>query len=142
MIFCGYPAPIMKETPHMETSKDIQEYVQSLKASKRLGGQVVFHKVMPAETGDLGRTDRCLARKNQSRCSAMPTSNKLFDHQAQAVDLLRTGRTCGRGDANRQWQNPDLQSHGHGEIFCATGFESPLHVSLKGACPGSAPQSE
>jgi hypothetical protein len=38
----------------MKVSKDIQEYVQALKASKRLGGQVVFHKVIPEEPATWG----------------------------------------------------------------------------------------
>ncbi len=47
-------APIMKELPLMEMSNNIQEYVRSLKASKRLGGQVVFHKVIPEEPATWG----------------------------------------------------------------------------------------
>jgi len=74
----------------MERSKNIGEYIQSLKASKRLGGQVVFHKVLPEEpaiwgepleswSGTIGQMLRDADIKN------------LFSHQARAIDFLRAG---------------------------------------------------
>lgn len=80
----------MKKAPHMELSKNIQEYVQSLKASKRLGGQVVFHKVIPEEPASWGRTAEAWPEKIGQMLHDAKIQ-KLFAHQARAIDLVRTG---------------------------------------------------
>ncbi|MFC1877842.1 DEAD/DEAH box helicase [Thermodesulfobacteriota bacterium] len=74
----------------METSKDIREYVQSLKASKRLGGQVVFHKVIPEEPAAWGEPmEDWPGTIGQMLRDA--DIQKLFAHQARAIDLVRAG---------------------------------------------------
>ena len=80
----------MKKSSYMETSKDIREYVQSLKASKRLGGQVVFHKVLPEEPATWGEPveDWPGAIGQMLRDAHI---QKLFAHQARAIDLVRAG---------------------------------------------------
>ncbi len=73
-----------------EASKDIREYVHSLKASKRLGGQVVFHKVIPEEPATWGEPlEAWPATIAQMLCHA--NIQRLFVHQARAVDFVRTG---------------------------------------------------
>jgi len=74
----------------MEVSKVIQEYVQSLKASKRLGGQVVFHKMIPEEQPVWGEpTDAWPESIEQMLQQA--SIPRLFSHQAQAIDFMRAG---------------------------------------------------
>lgn len=75
----------------METSKDIEEYVQSLKASKRLGGQVVFHKLIPEEPATWGEPINAWPETiaQMLRDADIQT---LFAHQARAVDLVRAGQ--------------------------------------------------
>ena len=74
----------------MKPPKDIQEYVQSLKASKRLGGQVVFHKVIPAESATWGKPAGTWPAKIEGLLNdaGLP---RLFAHQSRAVDLVRNG---------------------------------------------------
>ena len=73
-----------------EAFKDIQEYVQSLKASKRLGGQVVFHKVLPGEPATWGEPIHAWSEKIE-QILAEAHIQKLFAHQARAIDLVRRG---------------------------------------------------
>jgi DEAD/DEAH box helicase domain-containing protein len=74
----------------MEVSKDIQEYVQALKASKRLGGQVVFHKVIPEEPATWGEPLEAWPGTIEQMLRDADIQ-KLFVHQAQAIDFLRAG---------------------------------------------------
>lgn len=71
-------------------SKNIQEYVQSLKASKQLGGQVVFHKIIPEEPATWGKTVEAWP-ETIGQMLHDAKIQKLFAHQARAVDLMRTG---------------------------------------------------
>ena len=80
----------MKKAPHMEMKKKIQEYVRSLKASKRLGGQVVFHKVIPEETGTWGEPVEAWPEKIGQMLHDADIQ-RLFAHQARAIDLVRAG---------------------------------------------------
>ena len=80
----------MKELPHMEMSKNIQEYVRSLKASKRLGGQVVFHKVIPEEPATWGEPLEAWPGTIEKMLGDADIQ-KLFSHQARAIDLVRDG---------------------------------------------------
>ncbi len=75
----------------MKTSKDIEEYVQSLKASKRLGGQVVYHKRIPERPATWGKPVDAWPGTIAQMLSDVDIQN-LFAHQAQAVDLVRTGQ--------------------------------------------------
>ncbi len=74
----------------MEVSKDIQEYVQALKASKRLGGQVVFHKVIPEEPAIWGEPLEAWPGTIEQMLRDAGIQ-KLFVHQAQAIDFVRAG---------------------------------------------------
>ena len=80
----------MKEPSPSQPSEKIQEYVQSLKASKRLGGQVVFHKVIPKEIAAWGNPLEAWPGKIEQMLREAHI-RKLFAHQAQAVDLGRAG---------------------------------------------------
>ena len=80
----------MNEPSHIEVSKDIQEYVQALKASKRLGGQVVFHKVIPEEPAIWGEPLEAWPGTIEQMLRDADIQ-RLFVHQAQAIDLVRAG---------------------------------------------------
>jgi len=80
----------MKERRHMEVSKDIQEYVQSLKASKRLGGQVAFHKMIPEERPTWGEPAEAWPGSIEQMLR-QANIRRLFSHQAQAIDFMRAG---------------------------------------------------
>ena len=80
----------MNEPSHIEVSKDIQEYVQALKASKRLGGQVVFHKVIPEEPAIWGEPLEAWSGTIEQMLRDADIQ-RLFVHQAQAIDLVRAG---------------------------------------------------
>jgi DEAD/DEAH box helicase domain-containing protein len=75
----------------METSKNIEEYVQSLKASKRLGGQVVFHKLIPEEPATWGNPVDTWPKTIEQMLQDADIQT-LFAHQARAVDFVRTGQ--------------------------------------------------
>jgi DEAD/DEAH box helicase domain-containing protein len=75
----------------MEVSKDIQEYVQSLKASKRLGGQVVFHKILPEEQPTWGEPAEAWPGSIEQMLQ-QANIRGLFSHQAQAIDFMRSGK--------------------------------------------------
>lgn len=80
----------MNKPSHIEVSKDIQEYVQALKASKRLGGQVVFHKVIPEEPAIWGEPLEAWPGTIEQMLRDADIQ-RLFVHQAQAIDLVRAG---------------------------------------------------
>ena len=69
----------------------VKEYVLSLKASKRLGGQVVFHKVLPAVAPQLSDPPASWPDKltHVLRSSGI---EKLYGHQIEAIDLARSGQ--------------------------------------------------
>lgn len=69
----------------------VKEYVQALKASKRLGGQVVFHKVLPAEAAQWSDPITSWPDKLKHVLEAGKIE-KLYRHQAEAIDLVRSGQ--------------------------------------------------
>ena len=81
----------MKGLPPTDTPKDIEAYVQSLKASKRLGGQVVFHKLIPEEPATWGDPLDIWSETIEQMLRDAGIQ-ALFVHQARAVDLVRAGQ--------------------------------------------------
>ena len=75
----------------MPQKNDIKEYVQSLVSSKRLGSQVVYHKILPEQPARLSRPKYPWAEQIQ-RIIASQGIPDLYRHQADAVDLIRSGR--------------------------------------------------
>lgn len=80
----------MKTPSDSNNLKDINEYVQSLKSSKRLGGQVVFHKVFKKEPAIWGAPEKNWPKQIDQMIDAAGIQ-KLFSHQAQAIDHVRDG---------------------------------------------------
>jgi len=75
----------------MRNTKGIKEYIQSLIASKRLGDQVVHHMVIPDHPPSLSKPGKPWPEQiNYIMESA--GIHDLFQHQADAVDLIRSGR--------------------------------------------------
>ena len=75
----------------MNTESKIDEFLNSLLNSKRLASQVVFHHAMPATQARRAKT----ATPWPDAIRAMLKSagiKMLYRHQAQAVDLIRSGR--------------------------------------------------
>ncbi len=70
---------------------DIAEYVEALKASPRLGPQVVCHRVLPHREAVFAEPTRpwpkALGQLLESR-----GVDRLYSHQARAMDLVRAGR--------------------------------------------------
>ena len=75
----------------MHKTADINEYIQSLLSSKRLGSQVVHHAVLPAKAPKLKQPDRSCSGKIQ-KIIRTAGINDLYRHQAEAVDYIKSGR--------------------------------------------------
>ncbi|MDD2390868.1 MAG: DEAD/DEAH box helicase, partial [Desulfobacterales bacterium] len=75
----------------VHSSRDINEYIQSLLNSKRIGSQVVYHKILPASPPLWSDT---AGGRNDPLNRLMKASGiqRLYSHQAQALDLIRSGR--------------------------------------------------
>jgi DEAD/DEAH box helicase domain-containing protein len=75
----------------MKQKPDINEYIQSLAESKRLGRQVVFHTVLDKMSAVFARADKLWPLKIQKALTAQGISS-LYEHQATAVNHVRSGR--------------------------------------------------
>ena len=75
----------------MPQKTDIKEYVQSLVSSKRLGSQVVYHKILPDQPARLSKTKHPWPGQIRRIITAQGIRG-LYKHQADAVDLIRSGR--------------------------------------------------
>ncbi|MDX9818569.1 MAG: DEAD/DEAH box helicase, partial [Desulfococcus multivorans] len=75
----------------MKFGSDINEYIRSLKASPRMGDQVVYHMTLPERPADFAALERPLADPLRKILTAAGI-NRLYRHQAAAVDMIRTGR--------------------------------------------------
>ena len=69
---------------------DINEYIESLKNSKRLGNQVVFHRVLSDSPPMISNPRKKWPKEIQ--CALSKTGiETLYDHQVGAIDLIRAG---------------------------------------------------
>ncbi|MFO7970949.1 MAG: DEAD/DEAH box helicase, partial [Desulfobacterales bacterium] len=75
----------------MVKPKDIKEYIQSLMASKRLGDQVVHHMVIPDHGPVLSKPGKPWPKQIKTIIKSAGIRD-LYRHQADAVDLIRSGR--------------------------------------------------
>jgi len=75
----------------MRKTKGIKEYIQSLIASKRLGDQVVYHMVIPNHPPGISEPEKPWPEKIKYIMESAGIHD-LFQHQADAVDLIRSGR--------------------------------------------------
>ncbi|WP_407656288.1 DEAD/DEAH box helicase [Megalodesulfovibrio gigas] len=74
-----------------DSSAGVRDYVEKLKASPRLGPQVVCHKVFPEQDARTAPTVRPWPRAVQGVLDRAGVE-ALYSHQALATDLLRMGR--------------------------------------------------
>ena len=69
----------------------INEYISSLKASKRMEHQVVFHRILPESPPKLGDPAQKWPKLIEKGLSEMGIQ-QLYQHQAKALDFIRNGR--------------------------------------------------
>ncbi|MBW2576082.1 MAG: DEAD/DEAH box helicase, partial [Deltaproteobacteria bacterium] len=75
----------------MHKTKGIKEYIQSLIASKRLGDQVVHHMLIPDHPPSLSKPEKPWPEQIKYIIKSAGIHD-LYQHQANAVDLIRSGR--------------------------------------------------
>jgi DEAD/DEAH box helicase domain-containing protein len=75
----------------MPQQTDIKEYVQALVSSKRLGSQVVYHKILPDQPARLSSPKQPWPGQIRHIITSAGIRD-LYRHQADAVDLIRSGR--------------------------------------------------
>jgi DEAD/DEAH box helicase domain-containing protein len=72
-------------------SMDINEYIASLKSSRRLGNQVVFHQILPESPPVYGVPLKKWSREVRAALANEGIS-RLYEHQTRAIDLIRQGK--------------------------------------------------
>ena len=74
----------------MSATSKIREYVESLKSSPRMKGQVVFHRIIPERQPVWSKLQKPFSTEIQNlmRRAEIPS---LYRHQAETLDLLRGG---------------------------------------------------
>ncbi len=75
------------------TLSPVDEYVKSLKSSPRLGGEVVYHKVFPAKAPRWAPPE-APGPAPVRRILEASGIRRLYDHQARAMESLRSGRSA------------------------------------------------
>jgi DEAD/DEAH box helicase domain-containing protein len=74
----------------MALPSKVSEYLQSLIDSKRLGSQVVFQTVLPVKRARLSESTPKWSPEIVKALHGLGIT-KLYEHQAQAIDLIRNG---------------------------------------------------
>lgn len=69
---------------------DINEYINALKESHRMGCQVAYHMTLPGKGASWSET-RQPVLKDISRMLNTAGIHRLYSHQAEAIDLIRSG---------------------------------------------------
>src|SRR4030042_4276398 len=72
-----------------KSTPQITEYLQALKSSPLLGGQVVYHRLIPEEKPSWGSLRKPWPSAVQQVISRLGISS-LYSHQAKAIDLIRS----------------------------------------------------
>jgi DEAD/DEAH box helicase domain-containing protein len=80
-----------KKTGKRKIKADINEYVDALKASPRLGDQVVYHTVLPRRLPSFGNPDQPWPAIIKT-IMASAGAKKLYTHQVNAINYIRSGR--------------------------------------------------
>ncbi|MCP4345293.1 MAG: DEAD/DEAH box helicase [Desulfobacterales bacterium] len=75
----------------MKKITDINEYIQSLITSDRLGDQVAYHITLPGNPPVCSETEKPLPEEIKKIINSYGIHN-LYMHQVQALDLIRSGR--------------------------------------------------
>lgn len=74
----------------MNSKKDIDEYINSLTASKRLGSQVVFKKEIPSKPQSIHSMDN-LVSDPVKKILSLHGINSLYSHQINAIKAINGG---------------------------------------------------
>jgi DEAD/DEAH box helicase domain-containing protein len=74
----------------MSQKTDIKEYIDALVSSKRLGSQVVYHKILPDQPACLSQTKLPWPEPIRRIISSQGIRD-LYRHQSEAADLIRSG---------------------------------------------------
>jgi len=74
----------MKQTP------DVNEYINSLKESGRMGHQVAYHMVLPGNKSEWAETEKPLPEEITKIMNASGV-RQLYKHQSIAIDFIRDG---------------------------------------------------
>ena len=80
----------MNDNAETASTKNIAEYILALKASKRLGGQVVYHKTWDQKSAKWGKPKDSWPEQINHLLQQADIKN-LFIHQARAIDQIRSG---------------------------------------------------
>ncbi|UCD33930.1 MAG: DEAD/DEAH box helicase [Desulfobacterales bacterium] len=75
----------------MQGKNQVQEYIQSLKSSQRLGNQVVHHTLLSDRSPRWSKPDQPLPKEINHILRSIGIHN-LYTHQVDAIDLIRSGR--------------------------------------------------
>jgi DEAD/DEAH box helicase domain-containing protein len=75
----------------LNRESQIGEFLKSLLASERLGSQVVFQKTLPSTPGVWANPQKSWPEMIRTALRSAGI-DKLYRHQAQAIDLIRSGR--------------------------------------------------
>lgn len=70
---------------------NVNEYIQALLQSERLGSQVVFHRVLPGKPAHWSAPVSHWPPEIRQALEARGIS-KLYRHQIQAIELIQSGR--------------------------------------------------
>ena len=83
---------VQKEISNAENlPAGVAEYIRSLKASKRLGGQVVFHKIFSEKSAAWSEPKNGWPKEIEGVIQAAAI-DRLYRHQAQGIDRIRSGQ--------------------------------------------------
>lgn len=75
----------------MYKPNQIKEYIQALKSSNRLGSQVEHHTILPDSTPCLAKPEKPWPKEIYNIMESAGVRD-LYQHQVDAVDLIRSGR--------------------------------------------------
>lgn len=75
----------------MQDKNTVQEYIQSLKSSHRLGNQVVHHTILPDRSPAWSKPDQPFPKEINHITRSVGIRN-LYKHQVDAINLIRSGR--------------------------------------------------
>ena len=82
-------------------------FIERLKNSAEFGPLVAWHQTIPPRPADHARTTRPLPPALRGVLGTLGI-DRLYRHQAEAIDLARGRPACGDGHTHRQREEPYL----------------------------------
>lgn len=95
-----------------QAAGSVDEYVAALLAAPAFVRQITHHAVLPEVPAAYGEP----VRPFSAAVAGVPAHmgiERLYSHQAEAVDHLRAGGACGGGRTHGRGQVADLQPAGY-----------------------------